>query len=135
MTNQELMYKFISNIYSNGLITNFLINIFNYKNLNEYNYIFRLSVEGYYVIIDLFDNISENRFNRYFFDFSTGKKTMIINKSSNIFVTHIKVLKVSKDGSNLLKLAYLFKLKKSRMINFAYKFLDDEFVEILKQFI
>lgn len=135
MTNQELMYKFISNINDNGLITKFLISIFNYENLNEYNYIFRISMEGYYIIVDLFDNVSENRFNRYFFDFSKGKNTFSDNDYLNICVTHIKVLNVKKNGNNLLKLAYLFKLKKCRMINYAQKFLDEEFVEILKQFI
>lgn len=85
--------------------------------------------------MDLFDNISENRFNRYMFDFSKGKKVIEYNCPANIFVTHIKIFKVKKDDNNLVKLAYLFKLKKCRMIGFAKTFLDDQFVKILEQFI
>jgi len=138
MTNKELMFKFISYIYNKGLITKFLINIFNYQNFSEINYIFRVSLEDNYVIMDVFDNISANRFNRYFFDFGRNKYKFKVEELSNVFLSRINISNLKNNNTNqnnLLKLAYLFKLSHSRMINYAKKFLDEEFVTILRDII
>jgi len=138
MTNKELMFKFISYIYNKGLITYFLINIFNYQNFSEINYIFRVSLEDNYVIMDVFDNISANRFNRYFFDFGRNKYKFKVEELSNVFLSRINISNLKNNNTNqnnLLKLAYLFKLSHSRMINYAKKFLDEEFVTILRDII
>lgn len=138
MTNKDLMYKFISNIYHEGLITKFLKLILNYHNLSDINYIFRISLVDDTVIMDVFDNISDNRFNRYFFEFKKGKNSFVVNELDNVFVTKIKVLSLSKKyplDNNLLRLAYLFKHRPSRMIKYAKTFLSDDFIVILAKLI
>lgn len=134
MTNKDLMYKFISKVYSDGLITKFLKIILNYQNLSDINYLFRVSVNDVAVIMDVFDNISDNRFNRYFFEFKKGKCPFVLNELDNIFITQIKVLSLSKNyqiSNNLIRLAYLFKHRPSKMIKYAKTFLSDDLVNIL----
>jgi len=135
VTNQELMYQFVTYIYNNKLTTKFLRNILIYDELHDYNYIFRVALSDNYIIIDIYDNISENRFNRYIFDFNKRNHSFKMNQISNVYVTYINIFSTRKPSSNILKLAYLFKLSRSRMINYAKKFLDDEFIVILKKLI
>lgn len=134
MTNLELMYNFILKIYDDGLTTEFLKQIFNYQNISEINYIFRVSLKKKMVVIDVFDNISRNRFNRYFFEFKRGKRYYVVDEHSNVFTTKIKVLSLSKKQtleSNLLKLAYLFKQRPSKIVGYSQTFLSDELVNVL----
>lgn len=134
MTNSELMYNFILKIYNDGLTTKFLKQIFDYRNISEINYIFRVSLKEKIVVVDVFDNISRNRFNRYFFEFKRDKKYYIVDEHNNVFTTRIKVFSLSKKhvlDSNLLKLAYLFKQCPSKIVEYAKTFLSDELVNVL----
>ena len=134
MTNLELMYNFILKIYEDELTTEFLKQIFNYKNFSEINYIFRVSLKKKMVVIDIFDNISRNRFNRYFFEFKRAKKQYVVTECDNVFISKIKVFSLSKKqvlNNNLLKLGYLFKLPSSKMIAYAKTFLNEDLVNLL----
>ena len=44
-------------------------------------------------------------------------------------------MNIDKDNyeNNIIKLGYLFKLKKNKMIEYAHKFLSDEVVDILSE--
>ena len=69
MNNKLYMFRFLSNIQKSNLLTDFIKNIFNYNELHDYNYIFRMSNADNKIIIDIYDNISDHRFNRYIFWF------------------------------------------------------------------
>jgi len=134
MTNAKLMYSFILEVDNQGKTTEFLKQLFCYKELCDVNYIFRVSLNGKTVVMDVFDNISENRFNRYFFQFKKAKPNYLVNELNNIFVTTINVLSLNKTiffENNLLKFAYLFKCRSSMTVNYAKTFLSDELTNIL----
>ena len=135
MNKKEIMYNFINEIKNRGLLTKFIKLIFNYDNFNDYNYIFRIFMESDRVVMDIYDNISDNRFNRYVFFFDNDKHGIKCIKEGNVYVTYINVLNIS-DGSNYLsKLAYLFKLDKEEMFEYANTFLEQEYIDILKDII
>lgn len=131
MNNKSIMRNFIRIINDTGLMTKFIMNIFDYNNLNDYNYIFRFISHDKEIIIDIYDNISNNRFNRYIFSFLECNYDMKTVEENGIFVSYICVLNATDSNDKLLKLAYLFSLDKSRMIEYASSFLDNIFVEIL----
>ena len=62
------MIKFINEIINREMLTEFIKEIFNYENLFDYNYIFRMVDKDNFIIIDIYDNVSKNRFNKYIFD-------------------------------------------------------------------
>ena len=110
MNNKDLMYKFIKDIEASKLTTIFICDILKYQELNDYTYIFRIKEESTNIIIDIYDNISINRFNRYIFHFSKpkNKNDITITEKNNVFVTDINVLNSSQNNdNNLVKLAYL----------------------------
>ena len=118
MDKKELMYTFIKSIEKNKILTKFIQNIFEYSELNDYNYLFRLTKDNDSVIFDIYDNISENRFNRYIFYFN--KDIDIDNFSSNnVYVTNINVIKAHDSNKGLYKLAYLFNIDNDKMIKYA----------------
>ena len=61
-------------------MTSFIKNFFDYKYLNDYNYIFRMIDNEVELIIDIYDNVSENRFNRYVFNFDSHSKNKTLLK-------------------------------------------------------
>ena len=134
MNKRVVMGKFINEIVDCGLMTAFIKNIFDYDEFNDYNYLFRMKEIENKIIIDIYDNISDNRFNRYIFSFSRGEFDVKVVEDKNVFVTYINVYNVYENNNNnkLLKLAYLFKLNSSKMIMYSETFLNREFVEILK---
>ncbi len=134
MNNKLYMFRFLSNIQKSNLLTDFIKNIFNYNELHDYNYIFRMSNADDSIIIDIYDNISDNRFNRYIFDFNDEKAGVSIIREGNVFVTKIPIKNMSSDDNNkLYKLAYLFSLDSSLMIEYSKTFLDSNFVIILNE--
>ena len=135
MSNKEYLKRFIESIQSNKRLTSFIKNIFDYDNFNDYNYIFRLTEDDNSVIIDIYDNISDNRFNRYIFDFNNEMSNVDIIQEGNVFVTKIPIKNASDSDNKLYKLAYLFKLDKSKMLEYSKTFLNDEFRTILKDII
>lgn len=132
MNKKNELYHFINVIRQKKLLTLFIKNIFGYKNFHDYNYIFRVINEKEQVIIDIYDNISDNRFNRYIFDFGISNNESNYS-NSNVFVTYINVLRTEKPNNKLEKLGYLFMLDGSEKIAYAATFLDKDIVEILKK--
>ena len=135
MNDKILLYRFIRMIEKSGELTHFIINIFNYEGIHDYNYIFRLINSDCEVIIDIYDNISINRFNRYIFNFVNNDFIIKTEEENNVFITRICIENVQDDKNNLLKLGYLFKLSDGAKIQYAKTFLDNEFVIILKKII
>lgn len=135
MNKKVLMKEFIETIDRRKLMTQFIKNMFNYQELYDYNYLFRIKEEGNMIVIDIYDNVSNNRFNRYIYCFSPGKYMIKIEEKDNVFVNYINIMNIDKDNyeNNIIKLGYLFKLKKNKMIEYAHKFLSDEVVDILSE--
>lgn len=131
MNKKGIMKLFFERINERNLMTLFIRTLFDYKNLHDYNYLFRLKEEKNKIIIDVYDNVSSNRFNRYIFIFSVGKYDIKIIEESNVFVNYIYILNISNPQSNLLKFAYLFNIDEDMMIKYASSFLPDSIVEIL----
>lgn len=135
MNKKKLLAKFIRLIKNEKELTNFIAFIFNYKDFNDYNYIFRLLEKEDRVVIDIYDNISNNRFNRYIFSFSNNNLKTKVIKENNVFITYINVNALKEGNNNLYKLAYMFKLNKKEMIIYASTFLESKYIEILKRII
>ena len=135
MNKEETMYNFINKIQSRRLLTNFIAYLFDYQNFHDYNYIFRLSKENKNIIIDIYDNISNNRFNRYIFSFSSGEYSYKTKEVGNVFITKIYINNIEDDNTKLHKLAYLFKLDKTKMLEYAKTFLDKIYINILNDII
>lgn len=135
MNKRVLMKEFIETIDRRKLMTQFIKNMFNYQELYDYNYLFRIKEKGNMIVIDIYDNVSNNRFNRYIYCFSPGKYMIKIEEKDNVFVNYINIMNIDKDNyeNNIIKLGYLFKLKKNKMIEYAHKFLSDEVVDILSE--
>lgn len=129
-----LMYNFINELYNNNLITKMLKDIFNYINLEDYNYLFRVSYDENSVIIDIYDNVSTNRFNRYYFIFNELLDSCSNFEKDNVFVTDINVFSASGNDA-IYKFAHLFSLDIKEMVEYASTFLDKEFVLILEDII
>lgn len=132
------MYSFILKIYNDKMTTEFIKQVFDYHNIGDNNYIFRVSLAKKIVLVDIFDNITKNRFNRYIFEFRLSRDVYTISEINNIFVNRISILSLNKKynlDSNLLKFAYLFKLRPSRMVKYANTFLSKEFVDVLDNII
>lgn len=135
MNKRDMLYRFIKRIERSKLLTLFIQNIFDYDNLYDYNYIFRINKEGDNLVIDIYDNVSVNRFNRYIFNYDNK----IINNDNlcdnNVFITYINVNNMKDSNNKLYKLAYLFKLEDDNLIAYANTFLDQKIVDILKSII
>lgn len=133
MNKKEMMVDFIRKLEKEKRLTLFIKNLFDYEEFNDYNYLFRLKEENDSVIIDIYDNISDNRFNRYIFSFTMGLFDMMIKEDGNVYVTYINVFNVVDSDNKLLKLAYLFNINElDKMVDYANEFLDDKIVVILK---
>jgi len=132
---KDVLKEFINEINYNGLMTSFIKNFFDYKYLNDYNYIFRMIDNEMELIIDIYDNVSENRFNRYVFNFESEEYDVMDTIYEDVFVKYINVIKVRDSDDKILKLAYLFRLDNKTMIKYAYTFLEPIFVDILVKII
>lgn len=130
-----MLYKFIKRIERSKLLTLFIQNIFDYDNLYDYNYIFRINKEGDNLVIDIYDNVSVNRFNRYIFNYDNKVINNDNSCDNNVFITYINVNNMKDSNNKLYKLAYLFKLEDDNMIAYANTFLDQKIVTILKTII
>ena len=135
MNKKRVMCDFINEINNRKLMTLFIKNIFKYEEFYDYNYIFRMTSTDYEIIIDIYDNVSNNRFNRYIFSFIDLGYDIKVIEEGNVFVSYISINNVIDCDNNLLKLAYLFKIDDSFMIEYASSFLDNIFVSILDEII
>lgn len=133
MNKKNMLREFINEINDRKMMTQFIKNIFGYENFFDYNYLFRMVDNDSELIIDIYDNVSDNRFNRYVFNFDDclGYDLKVVYEG-NVFVNYISVSDALDNCDNLLKLAYLFKIDDSNMLEYAESFLDREFVLILK---
>ena len=136
MNNKQLMLSFIKAIKNKGLLTSFIASIFDYNNFHDYNYLFRMTTNANLIIIDIYDNISSNRFNRYIFSFDeAGEYDIKIVNENNVFVTRIYINRVEDSENKLIKLAYLFQIEQNKMLAYANTFLDKKYVNILNKII
>ena len=119
-------------INDNRLMTLFIKTIFGYENFFDYNYLFRMIDGDNELIIDIYDNVSDNRFNRYIFSFNDVDYDYKVIEDCNVFVNYIGVLNISDCDNKLLKLGYLFKIDFDKMIEYARLFIPLEIVEILE---
>ena len=130
-----MLRDFIKVIDDNKMMTKFIKNIFDYSEFYDYNYLFRMIDGDNEVIMDIYDNVSDNRFNRYIFSFLEHEYDFIVIEEGNVFVNYINVLNIGDNNNKLLKLAYLFKIDNGKMIEYASSFLDNEFVLLLSDII
>ena len=135
MSKKNFMGNFIREINDRGLMTNFICNIFGYENFYDYNYLFRMIENDNEIIIDIYDNVTDNRFNRYIFSFSLVDYSYKVIEEGNVFVHYISILKSFDCDNNLIKLANLFKINDDMMLEYASMFLDNAFVDILDDMI
>ena len=131
MDKKSMLKVFISQIKDRNLLTKFIASIFGYTDFHDYNYLFRMIDNDYEVIIDIYDNVSDNRFNRYIFSFLDCDYSFKVVEEANVFVNYICVININDGLNKLEKLAYLFKIDNNKMIEYSKTFLDDVFVEIL----
>lgn len=132
MNKKNFMGIFIREINDKKLMTNFIRNIFGYKNFYDHNYLFRMIENEDEIIIDIYDNVTDNRFNRYIFSFSDINYIYKVIEEGNVYVNYLSILRSIDGDSNLIKLAYLFNIHDEMMIDYASSFLDEEFIDILK---
>ena len=135
MNKKDMMFAFIKRIENEHKLTLFIKNIFDYKNFNDYNYIFRVINEDNFVIMDIYDNVTENRFNRYIFDFNIDKYDVKCKCINNVFVTMINIFNMEDSDNKLYKLAFLFSDKNNDLIKYANTFLEKTFIDILDDII
>ena len=135
MSKKEILESLIKTIQAKELLTDFIKELFDYENFHDYNYLFRITSSNDEVIIDIYDNISNHRFNRYIFSYNKGKYHTKVIEENNVFVTYIDVLNLTDNDNKLYKLAYMTTLDSNKMIDYAKTFLDDRFVNILKEII
>ena len=136
MNKKDLLVRFINTIKRKKILTEFIKFLFDYDFLSDYNYIFRIVDSDNKVIIDIYDNISDNIFNRYIFDYVRGRVNTETIKEGNVFVTYIDVFNIDNDNKNKMHmLAYLTTLDNDKMLEFAKTFLDNKYINILKYII
>lgn len=128
-----MMGLYLKKLERSKLLTRFIALLFDYKDFHDYNYIYRMVEENMRIIIDIYDNISSNRFNRYIISFKENDKGYNIQEMNNVFVTYINVFKIENADSMLLKFCYLFTLELDKMVEYAKGFLDLDMVICLKE--
>ena len=131
MNNQKIIIKYLNTLKRNKQLTSFISYIFDYKNLNESNYIFRMKKENNNIIIDIYDNISKNKLNKYIFNYENSTQAIKKSRVNDIYVTNIYMKNLKNSRTKIYKLAYLFTLNKKDMENYAKTFLKQEFIELL----
>ena len=132
MNKKDIMANFIKEIQNNKLMTIFIKSIFDYENFNDYNYLFRMIENDKEIILDIYDNVSSNRFNRYIFSFEQNNYDFKVIEEKNVFVNYISILNLKDSNNKLLKLGYLFKLNDKDMLIYANTFLPSTIVKKLK---
>lgn len=133
MNRRRMMGLYLKKLERSKLLTRFIALLFDYKDFHDYNYIYRMVEENMRIIIDIYDNISSNRFNRYIISFKENDKGYNIQEMNNVFVTYINVFKIENADSMLLKFCYLFTLELDKMVEYAKGFLDLDMVICLKE--
>lgn len=133
MNRRRMMGLYLRKLERSKLLTRFIALLFDYKDFHDYNYIYRMVEENKRIIIDIYDNISSNRFNRYIISFKENDKGYSIQEMDNVFVTYINVFKIENADNMLLKFCYLFTLEVDEMVEYAKEFLDLDMVLCLEE--
>lgn len=133
MNRRRMMGLYLKKLERSKLLTRFIALLFDYKDFHDYNYIYRMVEENKRIIIDIYDNISSNRFNRYIISFKENDKGYNIQEMDNVFVTYINVFKIENADNMLLKFCYLFTLELDKMVEYAKEFLDLDMVLCLEE--
>lgn len=131
----NMMIDFINNINNMNLMTEFIKNMFKNDNIFDYNYMFRFTTTDDEIIIDIYDNISDKKFNRYIYSFNIDNYNYKLEVEDRLYIHYINIFNIEDNDDNMLKLGYLFSLDNNKMIEYAKIFLNDEFVLILKDII
>ena len=135
MCKKDLMIKFLNKIKFKGLLTKFIQELYEIPEIHDYNYLYRLINEDNLVIIDIYDNITKNRFNRYIFSFDEGDYDYKVTEENNVFVTRIYVNNMTISDNHIYQFAYLFKLDSKDIIGEAEKIFSSEIINVLKSII
>ena len=127
MDRKEIFRQVLISLMNNGYLNEFISITFNYS-LEDNDFVFaQYKIIDNNVILDIFDNNVENRFNAYVFvensnDILIEKQ---VNKSASITYLYIdncyKKFKEKKRLSNLLKLAASFRVKDINEFNYLIK--------------
>lgn len=133
MNRRRMMGLYLKKLERSKLLTRFIALLFDYKDFHDYNYIYRMVEENKRIIIDIYDNISSNRFNRYIISFKENDQGYSIQEMDNVFVTYINVFKIDNTDSMLMKFCYIFTLEVDEMVEYARTFLDLEMVICLEE--
>lgn len=127
------MSEFLNSLSKKNKLTTFFKIVFDYKVLNDYNYISRFVTTSDEVIIDIYDNVLDNRFNRYIFNFHDREELININDNDDVIVTVINVNANYVPWNNLMRLAYLFSDFVIDKYNYAKTFLPLDIISLLKK--
>ncbi len=131
MKNKKIMSDFLNSLIKYNKLTEFFKIIFNYKVLNDYNYISRFMNKKDSIIIDIYDNIMHNRFNRYILYYVNKEYSINIKSEGDVIVTSICINANYDINNNLMKFAYLFSKNNKDIIKYAKTFLPNDIVNIL----
>lgn len=131
MKNKKIMSDFLNSLIKYNKLTEFFKIIFNYKVLNDYNYISRFMNKKDSIIIDIYDNVMHNRFNRYILYYVNKEYSINIKSEGDVIVTSICINANYDINNNLMKFAYLFSKNNKDIIKYAKTFLPNDIVNIL----
>ena len=126
MCGKEIMAAYLRSLNNKNKLIKLLKIFFGYKDIKKDNYLVRLYEDDDRVVMDIYDNINNNRFNRYIFDFKNNLGTIVREYRTNVYITEIYVRTINKINKLILKFAYIFKLKDEEMSEYAKKILPKE---------
>lgn len=133
MNKRRMMGLYLKKLERNKILTRFIALLFDYRDFRDYNYIYRMVEDKKKIIIDIYDNVSDNRFNRYIISFIENDIDSYTSEIDNVFITYINVLGIENPGNKLDKFCYIFKLDIDKMVEYARTFLDDDMVVCLDE--
>lgn len=129
----KIMKEFLELILKKGLLTDFLNDIFEYKNFKDYNYIYRLGSDKESIIIDVYDNVSVNRFNRYIYSFvDNDEYDYMVEVHDNVYVHYYNIFILGDKLDKRMMFGYLFTLPYEEMIEYARGFMNTKYLECLE---
>lgn len=130
---KKIMKEFLELILKKNLLTKFLNDIFEYNSFKDYNYIYRLCSDEKSIVIDIYDNISVNRFNRYIYSFMCNNDyDYMVEVHNNVYVHYYNVFRLGGKLDKRMMFGYLFTLSYDKMVEYAREFMDTEYLECLE---
>ena len=130
---KKIMKEFLELILKKNLLTKFLNDIFEYNKFKDYNYIYRLCSDEESIVIDIYDNISVNRFNRYIYSFMCNNDyDYMVEVHNNVYVHYYNVFRLGGKLDKRMMFGYLFTLSYDKMVEYAREFMDTEYLECLE---